>query len=202
MFSLSFDSNHRVLLAQFEGVLSSEDIKGMDKALAAFVAHRGLARGILGWTRSGSSWRQMPCLSQPCLLRSEVRCWGPRASGIGRWAWIADCSQGCPSLTPLLNGGLALAAVLRAGSADSIPARVRAPQRGALPGFPDGLPFLSQPRPGSRAAWALGGISGPPPLRHPAAYCDRPIYPNPTRSHLPSRLLVALIRWLRSYAPH
>jgi hypothetical protein len=34
MFSLSFDSSHGVLLAQFAGVLSSEDINGLDKALA------------------------------------------------------------------------------------------------------------------------------------------------------------------------
>jgi hypothetical protein len=50
MFSLSFDSNHRVLLAQFEGVLSSDDIKSLDKALARFVTHRGLARGILDFS--------------------------------------------------------------------------------------------------------------------------------------------------------
>ena len=50
MFNLAFDSSHRVLLTQFEGVLSSEDIKGLDKALAAFVAHRGLARGILDFS--------------------------------------------------------------------------------------------------------------------------------------------------------
>jgi hypothetical protein len=50
MFSLSFDSKHRVLLAQFEGVLSSEDIRGLDKALAAFVARHGLARGILDFS--------------------------------------------------------------------------------------------------------------------------------------------------------
>jgi hypothetical protein len=50
MFSLSFDSNHGVLLAQFEGVLSSEDIKGLDTALAAFVARHGLARGILDFS--------------------------------------------------------------------------------------------------------------------------------------------------------
>jgi hypothetical protein len=41
MFSLSFDSNHSVLLAQFAGVLSSEDFEGLDKALAAFVIHHG-----------------------------------------------------------------------------------------------------------------------------------------------------------------
>jgi hypothetical protein len=65
MFSLSFDSNHRVLLAQFEGVLSSEDIKGLDKALTAFVARHGLARGILDFSsvqanalpRSFLAWR-------------------------------------------------------------------------------------------------------------------------------------------------
>jgi hypothetical protein len=50
MFNLSFESGHRVVLAQFAGVLSSEDIKGMDKALAAFVARHGLARGILDFS--------------------------------------------------------------------------------------------------------------------------------------------------------
>jgi hypothetical protein len=50
MFRLSFDSNHRVLLAQFSGVLSSEDIKGLDKALVAFVSRHGLARGILDFS--------------------------------------------------------------------------------------------------------------------------------------------------------
>ena len=50
MFSLSFDSNHRVLLAQFEGVLATEDIEGFDKALAAFVSRHGFARGIFDFT--------------------------------------------------------------------------------------------------------------------------------------------------------
>ena len=50
MFSLSFDSNHRVLLAQFAGVLSTEDIEGFDKALAAFLSRHGFARGIFDFT--------------------------------------------------------------------------------------------------------------------------------------------------------
>ena len=50
MFSLSFDSNHRVLLAQFAGVLSTEDIEGFDKALAAFVSRHGFARGIFDFS--------------------------------------------------------------------------------------------------------------------------------------------------------
>jgi hypothetical protein len=50
MFNLSFESGYRVVLAQFAGVLSSEDIKGLDKALAAFVARHGLARGILDFS--------------------------------------------------------------------------------------------------------------------------------------------------------
>jgi hypothetical protein len=50
MFRLSFESNHRVLLAQFEGILSSEDIEGLDKALLAFVSRHGLARGILDFS--------------------------------------------------------------------------------------------------------------------------------------------------------
>src|SRR3984893_16771037 len=47
MFRLSFDTNHRVLLVQFEGVLASEDFEGLDNALLAFVSRYGLARGIL-----------------------------------------------------------------------------------------------------------------------------------------------------------
>jgi hypothetical protein len=50
MFSLLFDSGHRVLLAQFAGVLSSEDIEGLHNALVAFVAHHGFARGILDFS--------------------------------------------------------------------------------------------------------------------------------------------------------
>jgi hypothetical protein len=50
MFTLSFDSSHRVLLAQFAGVLSSEDIEGLHNALVAFVAQHGFARGILDFS--------------------------------------------------------------------------------------------------------------------------------------------------------
>jgi hypothetical protein len=50
MFALSFDSNHRVLLAQFAGVLSTEDIEGFDKALAAFVSRHGFVRGIFDFS--------------------------------------------------------------------------------------------------------------------------------------------------------
>ena len=50
MFSLSFDSSHGVLLAQFTGVLSSEDINGLDKALAVFVSRHGLAPGIVDFS--------------------------------------------------------------------------------------------------------------------------------------------------------
>jgi hypothetical protein len=50
MFSLSFDSTHRVLLAQFAGVLSSEDINGLDKALAAFVSRHGFTPGIVDFS--------------------------------------------------------------------------------------------------------------------------------------------------------
>jgi len=41
---------HRVLLAQFAGVLSTEDIEGFDKALAAFVSRHGVARGIFDFS--------------------------------------------------------------------------------------------------------------------------------------------------------
>ena len=50
MFKLSFDTNHRVLLAQFEGVLSSEDIKSLDKVLAAFVSRHGFTPGIVDFS--------------------------------------------------------------------------------------------------------------------------------------------------------
>jgi hypothetical protein len=50
MFSLSFDSSHRVLLAKFAGVLSTEDIEDFDNALAAFVSRHGLARGIFDFS--------------------------------------------------------------------------------------------------------------------------------------------------------
>ena len=76
MFSLLFDSSHRVLLAQFTGVLSSEDIMGLDKALAAFVARNGLAHGILDFSsvqanavpRSFLAWRAR---LSPILLGQE-----------------------------------------------------------------------------------------------------------------------------------
>ena len=50
MFRLSFDTNHCVLLVQFEGVLASEDFEGLDNALLAFVSRYGLARGILDFS--------------------------------------------------------------------------------------------------------------------------------------------------------
>jgi len=50
MLSLSFDSNHSVLLAQFAGILSSEDIEGLDRALVEFVSRHGLARGIFDFS--------------------------------------------------------------------------------------------------------------------------------------------------------
>ena len=50
MFALSFDSNHRVLLAQFARVVSTEDIEGFDKSLAAFVSRHGFVRGIFDFS--------------------------------------------------------------------------------------------------------------------------------------------------------
>ena len=50
MFCLSFNSNHSVLLAQFAGILSSEDIEGLDKALVAFVSRHGFGRGMFDFT--------------------------------------------------------------------------------------------------------------------------------------------------------
>jgi len=58
MFRLSFVSNHRVLLAQFAGVLSSEDIKGSDKALVAFALATALHAGFL----TSARFRQTPFL--------------------------------------------------------------------------------------------------------------------------------------------
>jgi hypothetical protein len=50
MFSLSFDSNHSVLLVKFVGVFSSEDIERLDTTLAEFVSRHGFARGIFDFS--------------------------------------------------------------------------------------------------------------------------------------------------------
>jgi hypothetical protein len=50
MFNLAFDSRQRVLLAQFNGVLSSEDISGLDKVLSAFVSRHGFMPGIVDFS--------------------------------------------------------------------------------------------------------------------------------------------------------
>jgi hypothetical protein len=50
MFVLSFHKKHRVALAQFFGIVSSEDLKQLDYALAALVAREGFMRGIFDFS--------------------------------------------------------------------------------------------------------------------------------------------------------
>ena len=88
-------------------------------------------------------------------------------TGVG---FRSDLLKSCLVLTAVRGPVLGPPCILQrpigmAAPLHGVPARVRAPQRGALPGFPRGLPFLSQRRPGGRSAWALAAISGSPPLR-------------------------------------
>jgi hypothetical protein len=46
MFVLSFHEKHRVALARFSGIVSSEDLTRLDRALEALVAREGFVRGI------------------------------------------------------------------------------------------------------------------------------------------------------------
>jgi hypothetical protein len=50
MFILSFHKKHRVVLARFSGVVSSEDLKQLDNALAALVAREGFVPGIFDFS--------------------------------------------------------------------------------------------------------------------------------------------------------
>ena len=50
MFVLSFDEQHRVVLARFSGIVSSEDLERIDDALATLVAREGFVRGIFDFS--------------------------------------------------------------------------------------------------------------------------------------------------------
>ena len=50
MFVLSFHKTHRVVMARFSGVVSSEDLKRLDDALAALVSREGFVRGIFDFS--------------------------------------------------------------------------------------------------------------------------------------------------------
>ena len=50
MFVLSFHKEHRVALARFSGIVSSEDLTQLDDALAALVTREGFVRGIFDFS--------------------------------------------------------------------------------------------------------------------------------------------------------
>ena len=50
MFTLAFERTHRVLLARFAGIISSEDIEALDRAAIGFVAREGSVRGLLDFS--------------------------------------------------------------------------------------------------------------------------------------------------------
>jgi len=50
MFTLAFERTHRVLLARFAGVFTSEDIVQLDRAVIAFVAQEGPVRGLMDFS--------------------------------------------------------------------------------------------------------------------------------------------------------
>jgi hypothetical protein len=56
MFVLSFQKKHRVVLARFSGIVSSEDLKQLDYALAALVARKGFVRGIFDFSTIEASF--------------------------------------------------------------------------------------------------------------------------------------------------
>ena len=47
MFTLAYDRGHKVLRARFEGVLSSQDIEELDRAVIAFTAREGPTHGLV-----------------------------------------------------------------------------------------------------------------------------------------------------------
>jgi len=50
MFSLAYDKGHKVLQARFEGVLSSQDIEELDRAVIAFTAREGPTHGLVDFS--------------------------------------------------------------------------------------------------------------------------------------------------------
>ncbi len=47
MFSLAYDKGHKVLRARFEGVMSSQDVDELDRAVIAFTAREGPWHGLV-----------------------------------------------------------------------------------------------------------------------------------------------------------
>jgi hypothetical protein len=50
MFVLSFHEKHRVVLARFSGIVSSEDLTRLDRALEALIAREGFVRGVFDFS--------------------------------------------------------------------------------------------------------------------------------------------------------
>jgi hypothetical protein len=50
MFTLAYDKGHKVLRARFEGVLSSQDIEELDRAVIAFTAREGPTHGLVDFS--------------------------------------------------------------------------------------------------------------------------------------------------------
>jgi hypothetical protein len=73
-----------------------------------------------------------------------------------------------------------------AGDRQGAPERVFvfAPQRGALSGFPGGLPYKSHPRPGNRPVWGPAVILRPSPSGHVAPFPGGPL-PSQSRPRWP-----------------
>src|SRR5215471_14513446 len=50
MFSLAYDKGHKVLRARFEGVMSSQDVDELDRAVIAFTAREGPTHGLVDFS--------------------------------------------------------------------------------------------------------------------------------------------------------
>jgi hypothetical protein len=50
VFTLAFERKHKVLLARFYGVFSSDDVAELDRAVIEFVARTGPVHGLLDFT--------------------------------------------------------------------------------------------------------------------------------------------------------
>ena len=50
MFTLAFERKHKVLLARFSGVFSSQDIEELDRGIVAVTAREGPSHGLLDFT--------------------------------------------------------------------------------------------------------------------------------------------------------
>src|SRR3954471_1645495 len=50
MFTLAYETRHKVLLARFTGVFSSEDVAALDRAVIEFTARHGAVHGLLDFT--------------------------------------------------------------------------------------------------------------------------------------------------------